>query len=135
MKKLVASLFFAFSSMSYAEPIYVAVEATVDDTVGRQIVYHTRELLRKSAAFSLVEATEDAGLLIRIVSMEPDGAKASNRTIYSLVFTANDKSSGLEYFLNHYIAICSLSRVESCARSIVAYADETLSNLRKQFRK
>jgi hypothetical protein len=112
--------------------VFAFVESSADDQVGRNLTFETREAIRRSAGFALADREEDARLLVRLVTSDPDKEGSSGlRTIYAVAYTFRTTGTQpVEWFLSQSVGICGRERTESCARTLVAGLDELAISLR-----
>lgn len=124
LKKAILSVLLGlFASPSFAATIYV--EATGDDTVGRRLASELREKIARSAQHKMVYTREDAGFVIVLVTLE-DAKNLSTAYSYALTMPQVDKK-GFDYFMTSSVGVCGSDRVTTCAATIFAGADESIS--------
>jgi len=108
------------------------LKTTVDDSVGRQLVFEVREALRRSAGLSLAERAQDARIHVRIVTLDPESGSSSGvSTVYSAVITFQSfHEPPVDMYLTNTVGTCGRSRTANCAQSIVARIDEEATSIR-----
>jgi len=104
-------------------PIYL--ECPGKDEVGLWLCFQVRELLRKSAAFSLALDRTDAFVRVRIHSVDKDTSPTGNGSSVSVILTFA-KSDG---YLHDQILFVGINAVEKAAAGIVAGIDQYLDQL------
>jgi hypothetical protein len=112
--------------------VFAYVESSSDDQAGRSLAFETREAIRRSAGFALADREEDARLLIRLVTTDPDKENTRGvRTVYSVAYTFRTLGDPpVEWFLRNSVGICGRNLTESCARDLLAGLDEMATLLR-----
>ncbi|PZR30283.1 hypothetical protein [Caulobacter segnis] len=118
----------AVSTPAFAQSkMKVAIEATSDDRVGRQFVFHVRDQIGRSGMF----AEDPSGALkVNIVTLDPDESVQGNRTIYSYTFLVSGGEDRLDSYLTSGVGICGLQKVQSCAQRIFTELGEQVETLR-----
>ena len=121
-----------FMSPAFAQ-MRVHVSSTAEDTVGNRLTFAIREGIRRSAAMTLVDREQDAFILVRIVTLDPDrnDTASSTRTIYSVVWTTKTlHDTPVEMYLTSSVGLCGARRVAQCADGLVADTDREASEVR-----
>lgn len=97
------------------------------ESVGREWVFHFRELIRRSASFCLVETQEKALLVLSILAADadPQGVSAA---ISIVAYEAN----GNYAFLHQWLYVAGNSTLEHSTQSALADLDESVEDLKKQ---
>lgn len=124
----------AAQQSSAKAPVYI--QATAEDTVGKLLVYEVREVIRRSSGLALVDRDSDARFVLRVVTIDPDRSESPGlSTIYSAVYTVHTfHETPVEMYLTNVVGVCGSSRVESCARKMIATLDEQAVGLRTMLR-
>jgi len=125
MRIFVIFLALLFHPLAIAQTsVGVHIASTANDSVGRQFVYELREKIRASHGLRLENRSVDAIIRLKIVTLDPisSGLRGNigDNTIYSIVFTFRPMDRDAEIYWGNFVGICGASKIESCARNIVA---------------
>lgn len=127
-----AGLFSAASAQDTEQRIAVYFSSEAEDSIGRQLSFEIIERLRRSAGLTLANSISEARFVIRFLTMDPrrNDQNAGISTQYAAVyniFTFHTQENSIEMYLSHTMGACGANRVQSCALSIVASFDETVT--------
>jgi hypothetical protein len=117
--------------------VAVYLQNSSEDAVGRSLAYEIREALRRSTGFVLVDTEEDARLVLRLVTLDPDREQSPGLlTVFSAVYTARTyHEQPIEMYLTSSVGTCGRDRLSTCAQRRVAELDEWATQLRSMRRK
>lgn len=131
IRTLAILLAFAMWTPTVFAQLRVYVIASADDTVGNRLVYAIKERIRRSAAMEYVDRPQDGIIGVEIVTLNPDRAEDSRRTIYSIVWTTKTfHDTPVTMFLTNSVGICGSSRIQECADDLVADTDKQVTKVR-----
>lgn len=130
---LILAAFFITSPQASAQSIgTVYVGATAKDSVGKQLIFATKEAIRRSAGLTLADTEDESRIQVHFVTIDPDSPERGDRTIYSAVWTVKTlHATPVTMHLTHYVGLCGVSRVQSCAQDLLATTDEQMSKVRQ----
>jgi hypothetical protein len=123
MKYVIAVLLSLVTGVCHAG-MPVEVEATGDDSVGRQLVFKIKEGIRSSSSMNMSFDDAEARMQVHVVTLEQSSDSPGYSTVYSVVITWNNPEQPFPFYLNQYTGYCGLNRVQSCADGIVADVSE-----------
>lgn len=117
----------------------VRVLASVDDALGRQLVYKFKEGLRSSKGMQLAEPEDVSAIEVRIATQDPDIGEDSpsgqSRTIYSVIWTGSQPGNeAVQSFLDHYLGVCGGQRLDDISTLLLAETDRVLEGYKKAIR-
>jgi hypothetical protein len=118
------------TAMHEKRPFPIDVRHTGDDSVGGRIAFEVKEVIAKSAILRRVEGSLPHYELL-LVSTGDTSNSAVSYVLVERRYASLDGRRGLGTYISSGVAQCGASRVESCARSIVA---ETANNIEKWVR-
>jgi hypothetical protein len=99
------------------------------ESLGGQWVYHYRELIRKSAAFCLVDKEEKALLTVSII-----GANADPNGVSTAMSVVSFFANGCQSFFDHAVYVTGSDHVEHSAQVALADLDADLERHNKSAR-
>ncbi len=136
LKRYFGLLLMVLATSTASSQTAIWVHSTAEDTVGRQLAFELREAVRRSAAMSLADRSQDGRIYVRLVTMDPDSSSGgASRTIYSAVWTMQTfHDTPVEMFLTSYVGTCGRQRVASCAQGLAAITDEQVTDLRRMLK-
>lgn len=123
MRFLLVILLTSFSGIC-AAVMPVEVDATADDPVGRQLVFHVKENIRTSSSMKLSFDGSKARLQVHILTLDQSRDSPGISTAYSVVITWKIPDQPFPLYLTQYTGYCGADRVRSCAEGIVANTSE-----------
>lgn len=120
---------FATNATAQARKLAVAIDATADDPIGRQLVFYLRDTIGQSGIFTEVNDKYDKGFKLEIVTLDPLGDRqgAGTMTVYSMAILARN-NGGWDYFLTNYVGICSVPK--PCAQRLFGALGEQAERIR-----
>ena len=110
------------SGFSYAQTP-VEVKGTANDPVGQRLVFYFKESIRSSGSFRLA-VSEELGIQVRIVTLDPSDGNTGYSTVYSAVWTWNNPKQIFPVFLTSQVGICGASRARGCAEDLLVVTDK-----------
>lgn len=129
---LAFGLFVPSSAVAQEGRIGVHISNTSNDSVGRKLIFHLRDKIRKSGTFREVASGEEAGFVLYVVTMDQDSDSPGVQTIYSVTITLS--SEGLDDYITSYVGLCGSDMVSSCADNIYTGLGETVEEIRDLYK-
>ena len=118
------------SSAGWAQKVYVDSSVKSEDVVGNAFVFAVKEQLRKSATYTVLDASDGKCVEIDLVSVK-DGEGA---TAISVV-TRMPWNDGGSLLIGQQVLLVGRAKVDEMAANLVADTDASLSKLRATFLK
>jgi len=118
---------------SRAQELKVPIEIndkSVDNMVGRSLVYHIREGIRKSSEMRLTIDNETK-ILVAITTTPEHAEKPNVSCIYSAIWMLSDSTYPFPLYLYSVIGSCGSESVQSSADNIVAETDKLFLDIKK----
>lgn len=129
-----------FSTNSFAQEgkVSIFVSHSGDDSVGRQLVFSVKEILRGSRAFQL-SSQEDSAMQIRVITVNPEDGNSSTWAVASVVYTMTNflpyekgnPQTWYAIYAGSQVLTVGMRRVDDQAKSIVAFLDSALEKYRQ----
>jgi len=111
-------------------PVGIEVIDNADDVIGSRLIYHIREIIRKSEGYYLSNSNQNR-LILNVLATDPFESIPEDRghiSVTSVIWTMGYKNN--EYcqcYFSSTIGYCGANRVKEAAEAIVAEADDYLS--------
>lgn len=105
----------------------IMVEYSGEDIVGQRIAYDLREQISRSQRHKLVYSREQAGFVLRIVTVE-NTRNVSTSYAAALTMPPFDKK-GYDYFITMFAGNCGSSRISECSLNILSGFDEEMNSI------
>lgn len=98
----------------------VLLRPTLDprDAVGKDLIRVVQDQMTASSRFRLVGNAQDAGLVVRLVTLNPNRDQ-QEATVYGETFTIASHNGEPEAFLMTSVAVCTPGDVATCAQGVV----------------
>jgi len=106
--------------------LFVDAVTKQDESLGNQWVYNYRDLIRKSAAFCLVDKEEKALLTLSVIA-----ANADSNGVSTAVSVVSFFANGCHSFFDHAVYVTGRNRLESSAQDALADLDDALERHKK----
>ena len=132
MRALLVIILLALSFSASAQ-MRVQVVSTTDDQVGKRLVYALKEQIRQSTSLQISLDDSELGMQANLVTLEQYPDSPGTATVYSLVLTWNNPEQPFPFMLTQYTGYCGSSRVESCAKTLVAEISDQSDKLMQLF--
>lgn len=104
------------------------------DSVGKDLVGKVQEQLGTSTKYRMVAQGEEAGLVVRMVTLNPNRGP-QEASVYSETFTLAGHDGAPETFLMSTVAVCPVGQTATCAQGVIHDLDEVLDQFLRAVRR
>lgn len=104
------------------------------DAVGQDLVTRVQAHLADSSRYRPVDQADDAGLVVRLVTLNPNRG-VQEASVYGETFTVAGHNGAPEIFLVSTVAVCPIAQTATCAQGVIHDLDVVMDQFLRAMRR